>query len=112
MAGVTQYVLEGGPCNNRTGQLTPAIEQSGQLTCSGHIYKITSPVQNKGGREVFRDAGAVPTPPPPPGTPHALSGWKALRRSINRDMPKALAASQHSRQAALRSLRGAHKVRG
>lgn len=112
MAGVTQYVLSGGPCDGNTGQLTPAIEQSGQLTCSGHIYKITSPVQNQGGREVFKDAGPVPAPKPTGGAPRTHSGWQDLRNSVNHNFPAALRASEKSTAAALRSLSRGRKVRG
>ena len=51
---------------------------------------------------------------PPSGTlnaPAALSGWKAVRRSINRGMPQALSDSQRARRAALRSLSHVRKVR-
>lgn len=49
-------------------------------------------------------------PPASLKAPQALSGWKALRKSVNRDMPAALRQSQKARQAALRSLSHARKV--
>jgi hypothetical protein len=88
MPGLTEYVLRGGPCDGNTGTLSPAIDQSGQLTCGGHIYKISSPVEVSGGREVFRDAGAVPAPAPGGIAPHATTGWNALRRVFNHNLPK------------------------
>ena len=109
--GVTQYILRGGPCDGKTGELTPEIAQSGQLQCGGHIYKITSPVQVSGGREVFRDAGKVPPPPSPPKAARAHGGWHDVRRSVNQRMPAALRQSQHSMEAALRELSRGRKVR-
>lgn len=43
--------------------------------------------------------------------PHALGGWKALRKSINRGMPDALNYSQRLNKQSLRSLARARKVR-
>jgi hypothetical protein len=43
--------------------------------------------------------------------PHALGGWKALRKSINKGMPEALGYSQHVTTRTLRSLAKARKVR-
>lgn len=110
--GVTGYILKGGPCDGNKGELTPEIEQSGQLTCQNHVYKITSPVQNDGGREVFRDAGAVPKQQTGVKAAAAHSGWGDIRKSVNHRMPDALRKSQHNTQAALRSLHRGRKVRG
>lgn len=41
----------------------------------------------------------------------AHSGWNDLRRTVNRDLPKALRTSTRNTQAALRSLSHARKVR-
>lgn len=43
--------------------------------------------------------------------PAALSGWKAIRKSINKDMPQAMNESQRARRAALQHLHRARKVR-
>lgn len=110
--GITQYVLRGGPCDGKQGTLTPAIEQSGQLTCNNHIYKITYPVQIDGGREVFKDAGAVPAPKEGVSTPHTHHGWSDLQHSFNRNMPKSLNGARKYQEAALRSLGRGRKVRG
>lgn len=111
MAGVTQYILKGGPCDGKTGLLTPEIETTGQLTCQNHIYKITYPVQNDGGREVFKDAGAVPKPKPKTQPTQSLQGWKAIRKSVNVTMRHSLQSSRRSSSSALRSLSRARKVR-
>lgn len=111
MAGVTQYILKGGPCDGRTGQLSPAIDQSGQIDCQGHVYKRDEPVKIDGGREVFADAGAVPAPPPQPGTPHTHKGWADLQHSFNVNLHKSLQRSDANTAAAWRSLSRASKVR-
>lgn len=111
MPGITQYVLKGGPCDGKTGNLTPAIDQDGQLTCKQHVYKRVEPAQIKNGREVFADAGPVPKPPAGAGAAHAHHGWTDIRHSINHTMPAALRASQKSTRAALRSLGRGRKVR-
>jgi hypothetical protein len=110
-AGITQYVLQGGPCDGNTGDLTPAIDDSGQITCKGGLYKRTSPVQVSGGREVFKFAGKAPTTDGGGGTPHTHSGWNDLRKSFNKHMPRDLRASHRMTSAALRSLSRARKVR-
>lgn len=43
--------------------------------------------------------------------PAALGGWKAIRKTVNRDMPQVLNDSQRKRRAALRHLSRARKVR-
>ena len=110
-AGITQYLLKGGPCDGKTGDITSDVATSGQLICGNHVYKVTSPVQVENGREVFKDHGPVPAPPPPPKSAKAHGGWHDVRVSINQHMPKALRTSHHNTQAALRSLSRARKVR-
>lgn len=111
MPGITGYVLRGGPCDGKKGRLTPQIIQAGQLTCSSHIYKITSPVQVSGGREVFKDAGPVPKPPPTIVGPKAHNGWHHLRRTMNKDWNPAVQQSRRNIRAALRAVSHGHKVR-
>ncbi len=43
--------------------------------------------------------------------PQALAGWKALRKSVNRGMPNALAHSHRVNKGTLRTLHRARKVR-
>lgn len=112
MPPVSQYVLKGGPCDGKKGQLTGAIATAGQLTCQNHIYKVELPVQLVSGREVFLDAGPVPKPPPPSTAAHTHHGWQDVRHSVNHNMPAALRAAKQSTDAALRSLGRGRKVRG
>lgn len=109
--GVNTYVLTGGPCDGKIGQLSPSIDQSGQIVCQQHLYKRTNPAQVQGGHEVFKDSGPVPTGPPAGNAAHAHHGWNDLRHSVNHNMPAALRAAQHSTRAALRSLGRGRKVR-
>lgn len=86
---------------------------------SGNPYAIKSPGPvstdlGTWGSTNFANVYLADAQSGPPGTikaPHALSGWKALRKSVNQGMPRALNQSQKARHAALRSLSRAHKVR-
>lgn len=109
--GVTTYVLRGGPCDGRIGQLSPAINQSGQLTCQNNIYKREVPAVVSGGHEVFRDAGAVPAPTKSATTPHTHKAWADLQHSVNVNLPNALRNANRSSTHALRALSKASRVR-
>ena len=111
MAAVQAY-LEGGPCAGTLHTITPAEGDTGTIICKQHVYKVVSPSQLHNGHPVFKDSGKVPAPPPPTvlKAPHALGGWKQLRKSINHGMPAALDHSQHVNAASLRSLHRAGKV--
>lgn len=111
MPGITQYVLSGGPCDGKHGDLTPAIDSSGRIVCKNHVYKRVEPVQVQDAREVFKDSGVVAKPPPTPNAPRAHHGWGDLRHSINHNMPAGLRAAQKSTAAALRELGHGRKVR-
>lgn len=112
MPGVTSYVLKGGPCDGKTGRLSPPIVSAGQLVCKNGIYKITSPVQVVGGREVFKYAGKVSSGGDGGGAAHAHGGWKDVRHSVNHTMPRSLNRAHSHLEAALRSLSHSRKVRG
>lgn len=111
-AGITQYVLQGGPCDGRHGDLTPAIDQSGQIICQDYIYKREQPATVSGGREVFKSAGKVP---PVSGVGHdakALQGWGDLRRTMNHGLPTALRHTNKLTNASLRQIRRHRRVKG
>lgn len=112
MADVIVY-LEGGPCDGTNHILTVAEGDEGTVVCKGGYYHVTNPVRIHNGDAIYAYAGKVPKPPPPPTlkAPHALGGWKALRKSVNRGMPDALHYSQGLNTAALRSLARARRVR-
>ena len=106
--------LQGGPCNGKTVPLTPQDADQGQLVCGGDIYKNPYTGQRRRGLLVFKDAGPVPTSGGGGSSSHAPrahSGWNDLRRTLNRDMPKALRTSEANTAAALRSLSRARRVR-
>lgn len=109
-AGITQYVLQGGPCDGNTGDLTPAIDSSGRIQCGGHNYDRAEPVQVVGGRELFKDAGAIPAPPKPGVSPRAHKAWAHLQHAVNREWPATLKDSGRMTSAALRALARTHKV--
>lgn len=113
MAGVIVY-LNGGPCDGTEKTLTQKQFDSHTTTCQGTTYKYDAAAGKGFELPVFSSSDAFGGPSGGGGVlkaPHALSGWKALRRSVNKGMPEALHASQKARRAALRSLARARKVR-
>lgn len=110
-----EIYLNGGPCDGTTKNLTQKQYDSKVTTCKNTVYKY-DPAAGQGFElPVFSSSDTYGAPSGSGGIlrgPHALSGWKALRRSVNKGMPEALNASQRSRRAALRSLSRARKVRG
>jgi hypothetical protein len=110
--------LSGGPCNGRTVNLTVAEADAGELTCRGGLYKNPFTGAHHHGAIVFDYAG--PAPPPGGGGgggspasvgPQAYTGWNALRRSFNRELPAAVHAIARNQAAALRELGHGRKVR-
>lgn len=113
MAGVIVY-LNGGPCDGTEKTLTQKQYDSHVTTCKNTVYKYDAAAGKGFELPVFSSSDSFGAPSGGGGVlsgPHALSGWKALRKSVNKAMPEALNASQHARQAALRSLGRARKVR-
>ena len=86
---------------------------AGEIDCKGGIYKPAKPPKLHNSDPVFTYRGLVNPPPPSQNlkAPHALGGWKQLRKSINHGMPDTLAHSQHVNAATLRTLHRARKVR-
>ena len=113
MAETTAY-LKGGPCDGKTQVVAVKGKPPLFVTCSDGFYNITKPRSYHGGNVVYKYAGKAPVPPPPAklGAPHALGGWKALRKSVNKGMPHALTYSQKLTRQSLRSLGHSRKVRG
>lgn len=111
MAVASTYYLKGGPCAGKTGELTPAEEQSQQITCGGHIYKEDAADNSQRPAIVFKDTGAVPAPPKGGGTPHTHKGWSDVQHSVNVNLRHALNTSQRNTSAALRSLSRSRKVK-
>ena len=114
MAGVVVY-LNGGPCDGTEKTLTAKQYASKVTTCKNIVYKYDAAAGKSFELPVFSSQDSNGAPADVGGLlkgPHALSGWKALRKSVNRGMPEALNVMEKSRHAALRSLRRASKVRG
>ena len=111
MPGITEYVLTGGPCDGKTGRLSPQDETLRQIECGGAIYREPNPAKIDSGHLVFRFAGKAPTGTPAAPDAHALHGWHDLSRSLHKRMPATLRAAEKNRQAALRTLNHARKVR-
>lgn len=110
-----QIYLTGGPCNGRTVS-SDRIEGDlvAYIPCGGGYYVVDGTKRRPNGDLIFRYWGTTkPGPPAGPGlnAVQALSGWKALRKSINRGMPDAIRYSQRGTRAALRSLTRARKVK-
>ena len=103
------YYLQGGPCNGQTGTVGTG-PSSLTIVCGGHNYRQTENTRPNGD-VIYLDAGAVGGKPSSLKAPQALKGWKDLQRSINHTMPASLQASARSRNAALRQLARARKVR-
>lgn len=108
--------LNGGPCNGTTRTLTRRQFAAGSLTCKGTTY-IYNPDQVIAGHRYIFDA--VPTQTGGGGGggtratgPQAYTGWEALRRSLNRELPAAVRAISRNQAAALRELGHRHRVRG
>lgn len=112
MAGANVYVLKGGPCDGKKGELSPPIDQSGVITCQNHIYKRSSPLQLEGAYEVFNDSGVAPNPSPPVPAPKLHNGWNSLRRTMNRHLPAGIKQARRDTDAALRTLGRMRKVKG
>lgn len=104
------YILSGGPCDGKIGQISPSIAQSGEVTCKQHVYKRGDPVVVTGGHVVFKDTGRVQPPPETATAAHTHHGWHDLRVSINHNLPAALRKAKKSQAAALRSLARGRKV--
>lgn len=111
MPGITQYVLQGGPCDGDTGDLDPNIDSTGQLVCKGGLYKRVLPAKVVSGREVFKYAGKADTGGGAVKAAKAHGGWSDVRKSVNRHMPHALSRSQRNTRAALQALHRARRVR-
>jgi hypothetical protein len=113
LAADTAY-LKGGPCAGKTRKLTAAESDSGSLTCGGGLYENAGTLRPNGDI-VFGYAGSASSGGG--GTsqtikaPQALRGWKALRKTLNKGYPQALAFMQRGTQDALRSLHQTRKVR-
>ena len=110
--------LQGGPCAGRTVNLTVAEADAGELTCRGGLYRNPFTGAHRHGSIVFDYAG--PAPPSSGGGgsvtaasvgPQAYTGWNAMRRSFNRELPAAVHAIARYQAAALRELRHGRRVR-
>jgi hypothetical protein len=89
---------------------------------SGQPYAVANPSKvaqdlGKWGSGIFQQAyvGAASTPPPSPGgnlnAPRAHGGWRDLRRSINRNMPRSLNRAHNLTQQALRATSHGRRVK-
>ena len=103
--------LQGGPCDGTRHLLTVAEADSDTVICKSSYYRNISSGHRPNGDIIFDYAGKVENPAPTLKAPQALKGWKDMQRSINHTMPSSLQASARSRNAALRQLARARKVR-
>lgn len=105
--------LQGGKCDGKRHKITSGEKTYGSIECKGGLYLITTPPKLHKGDRIFKYIGKAINP----GTsgsisaPHALKGWQALRKSINRGMPDTLSHSQRLSRATLRTLHRARKVK-
>lgn len=110
----SRVYLQGGPCNGRTvsaDQIQGGLV--GYILCRGHYY-LDSGRTRRNGNAIFIDSGT--TAPQPPGStnlnaPRAHSGWRDLRRSVNRTMPHALNRASALTRSALRATSHGRKVK-
>jgi len=104
------YYLQGGPCDGKTGQLSPAQEQSQQVICKNSVYKEDATDNTRRPDIVFRYAGKVPAPGGGVKAPHVHTGYAAIQHVTNKKWDPAIVNSRKYAQAALRKLAKARRV--
>lgn len=105
--------LEGGPCDGKTVKMTDAEYEFGFIACKGIEYQIVEPEKKHDGAVIFKSTGESTGQPPPQtlNSPHALSGWKAIQKSINKELPTTLHLARKVNAATLRTINRARKVK-
>lgn len=110
---MAQYILKGGPCNNRTGTFTVAIADSGQVTCQNRLYQRSNPLRRIAGRQVF-DVVPVGANQGSGGgaqyAPNVYKAWGVLQKGINHDLPTSMRAIGIAERRLIQKL--AHQHRG
>lgn len=104
------YILSGGPCDGKVGQITSSTASSGQLVCQQHLYKRGNPPVITGGHVVFKDAGVVAKPPPAVPAPKFHSGWHHLSRTMHTQWSQSVSEARRNTREALRTVGGGRKV--
>ncbi len=111
----TRIYLKGGPCNGRTVSADQIVGGLvAYIKCRGGFYTASDGQTRPNGNPIWNYAGK--TAPGPPGgsgsgQPHVHKGWHDIRRSVNTNMPHALARAQHLTRQALRATSHGGKVK-
>lgn len=111
MPAPSEYILVGGPCDGNTGQILSDTATNG-VACKGILYKPASPTKIENGRVEYTVAGKVRSDSgSPPSAAHAEHGWRDLKRAVHDQWPSAMRGAEKNRQAALRTLAHARRVK-
>lgn len=108
---VPTYLLVGGPCDGKIGQISPQISTARQLICQNHVYKEGDPPVLQGGHVLFKDAGKVPKPNDNVPSPRAHRGWHSLSRTLNKRWHPTITQVQRDTRAALHAMGRGRKVK-
>lgn len=104
----SRIYLKGGPCNGRTvsADRIVVIGAVGYIKCGGGYYADEGAGTRPNGSHIWSYVGTSPLQGPGSGgvnEPHVHSGWRDLRRSVNKTMPhginRVLALSRQSLRA-------------
>jgi hypothetical protein len=101
--------LINGPCGGQVKTITQAEWDNGETTCKGAVYVYDGVIRPAPQLPHFTYRPGAP-PPVTDANTQALKGWRDLRRSFNKHMPRALNESERLRHSALRALQRGRKV--
>jgi hypothetical protein len=111
----TRIYLKGGPCDGRTVSANQIVGGLvAYIPCGGGYYVASAGKKRPNGNPIWDYSGTTaPTPPSGSGSgqPHVHKGWHDIRRSVNTNMPHALARAQHLTRHALRATSHGGKVK-